>query len=557
MKICPALALLLEGSKNCWDFSRRGKNLAQKDILEFPSFAAWPMPDNIDWKANPFNNRSWQWRLHSLSFLPWLIADHHVRKNAGALDKGLSLILSWLSAWLAVEPEKACEFAWHDHGSALRAENMLQFLGYVFQEARPWADKNAKNLDVCLNALCKHGEFLELDKFYNRHTNHGLEQSRVLMLLGTILERNDWLALGAKRIRGEFAYSFTSEGVHKENSPGYHAFVLNTFLSIFNAFPDIFAQFQAETESLASRAVEFLAHAARPDGRLPLLGDTEHLLPRIPMARHLQNNALEHFIFASTRGKEGLKPAETCKIYPESGYAFCRNTWDYDAEAKNVMHLVIKGGSLGSFHYHHDEGTVLLYAFGEDWLIDSGMYSYNNDDPIRKYMRARNAHNIPVIKNAKYCEDQQARFSAWNMTSRQNDDECQIELRYDFFQFFSMMREIKFDKNKNKFKIIDEISGTLPDEPYVAFNWHIPDDKEIEVKKNKIKIFSPKTRKTLIITLEDLKKFEAKIFKGKKEDKIYSCISWNRFKYEDSICLRIKTFGKLPLKCITNFQFAH
>ncbi len=45
--------------------------------------------------------------------------------------------------------------------------------------------------------------------------------------------------------------------------------------------------------------------------------------------------------------------------------------------------------------------NVLVHAYGEDWLIDSGLYNHNRRDPIRIYMRSARAHNVPFVAGAK------------------------------------------------------------------------------------------------------------------------------------------------------------
>lgn len=555
MKICPALNKLMEGSKNSVDFSRRGKNLVQKNQLAFPCFEAWPLPDELDWESNPFKNRSWQWRLHSLSFLPWLMADHWARKDMAALDKGLRLIRSWLNCWLESEPRVASEFAWHDHGSALRAENILLFLAYVSTYSPDWTEKNRQELETFHKSLYKHGEYLVQNKYYSRHTNHGLEQSRVLMLLGTELDRSDWLDLAAHRIRDEFAYSFTCEGVHKENSPGYHAFVLNTFLNIFNSFPEDFHELKPEIDILTEKALNFLVHAIRPDGRYPILGDTEHIFSHVPVAKKWRNDVAAHYLFSRSEGKEGIKPTETIGLFPASGYAFLRNSWDYEHDINNIMHLVVKAGSLGRYHYHQDEGNILLYAFGEDWLIDSGMYNYNNSDPVRKYIRSRYAHNIPIIASAIYKPDPDTKFTQWSMGCEETGDKCKINMLFNFFQGFTHIRNIEYYKNYSSFNVVDEILGMNNDNKEVFFYWHFPADKKIEVNYNMIKISSQKTDKCLYIDLSGQDNLIIEIGRGQTNGLILSCVSWERFKYEDSACAIIKAQNRLPLKLNTYFHF--
>lgn len=54
---------------------------------------------------------------------------------------------------------------------------------------------------------------------------------------------------------------------------------------------------------------------------------------------------------------------------------------------------MLKCGYLAYGHRHNDDGHILLYGLGEDWLIDSGMYGYKYDQ-IRDYITSPSAHNL-------------------------------------------------------------------------------------------------------------------------------------------------------------------
>src|SRR5690606_34093799 len=77
-----------------------------------------------------------------------------------------------------------------------------------------------------------------------------------------------------------------------------------------------------------------------------------------------------------------------------SGYAIYRSSWGPGA---NQTHVIMKSGFLSKYHRQDDDLNILIYAYGEDWLIDSGLYNHNQKDPIRIYMRSIKAHNVPYI----------------------------------------------------------------------------------------------------------------------------------------------------------------
>ena len=62
-----------------------------------------------------------------------------------------------------------------------------------------------------------------------------------------------------------------------------------------------------------------------------------------------------------------------------------------------TVYLVLKSGFLSRVHRHEDDLSIILYGHGEDWLIDSGLYRYQEDDPLRRDMRSAPAHNIAIV----------------------------------------------------------------------------------------------------------------------------------------------------------------
>ena len=69
-----------------------------------------------------------------------------------------------------------------------------------------------------------------------------------------------------------------------------------------------------------------------------------------------------------------------------------RTSWEKDAN-----YTWVKNSALGSAHGHADQGHMSLYLKGKPFLVDSGRYTYREDDPLRMALKNPNAHNVCVV----------------------------------------------------------------------------------------------------------------------------------------------------------------
>jgi hypothetical protein len=84
-------------------------------------------------------------------------------------------------------------------------------------------------------------------------------------------------------------------------------------------------------------------------------------------------------------------------VFPRSGYAIFRDAWHDAGDFAETVYLSFKCGFLSNYHRHDDDLSLVLFAFGEEWLIDSGLFGYEENHPIRRYMRSPEAHNTVVL----------------------------------------------------------------------------------------------------------------------------------------------------------------
>lgn len=77
---------------------------------------------------------------------------------------------------------------------------------------------------------------------------------------------------------------------------------------------------------------------------------------------------------------------------PQSGTVTLRSDWTARANF-----TALKNSPLGSSHGHADQTHLTLYCQGKPFLVDSGRYTYQEDDPLRTQLKAPAAHNVCVI----------------------------------------------------------------------------------------------------------------------------------------------------------------
>lgn len=77
---------------------------------------------------------------------------------------------------------------------------------------------------------------------------------------------------------------------------------------------------------------------------------------------------------------------------PQSGTVTLRSDWTARANF-----TALKNSPLGSSHGHADQTHLTLYCQGKSFLVDSGRYTYREDDPLRTQLKAPAAHNVCVI----------------------------------------------------------------------------------------------------------------------------------------------------------------
>ena len=483
------------------DLAESGRKLVCDNVVSIQGFPDVPVYLLDNWAADPLGSRSWQWAVAAFRFMPGVIAWHASSGDDAVLEWAFGALQSWQKAIRG--PLRRYEFARNDHAVANQAESLVHLLAYLeLRGLRPdgWSG--------VVEAVHGHAELLSSEEFYSRHTNHGIEQARILAVVADFFPGHPasaaHLSLAVERLLDELDFAFTKEGVHVENSPGYHAYVCLSFIKIRDYFPAEEIETLAERiDALMPRAMRFLVHVTRPDGTLPLIGDTVNETVPNYFRRYRKKRDYTHLRYVATDGGEGAPSPQTSMLYPQAGYFIARDAWHPPGQVRDAFHLVFRCGYRSRYHRHDDDLSLVLYCGGEDWLIDSGAYRYAEQDPLRRYMRSKWAHNVPVVHRPaaqrwsweaphavlpiKRLPSQTAGFTAVRGMTHSYPGHVAV-------------RDLHVNAQEREFTVVDSLVQTQkPVRKRYLSLWHIPADKEIEIDGQQVLVRSRQSGKLLVL----------------------------------------------------------
>lgn len=433
----------------------------------------------IDWSLGQPGRDNLSWQLHSLNFLKDFALAYSSTGDNQYLEYVNDAILDWIDKNIGTDfPSK---FSWNDHSSAFRLINLGHY--FLFLVRKQIFDIGI--IKAIIRIADKHQKVLLANDFYVRGTNHGLDQAYALfqstLFFPVITNCDDVKSIAVDRLSFEVMKSFSEDGVHIENSPEYHDMILASSLLI-NDFVrqsegmDIIANLDA----FAGSALEYLAYVLRPDGVFPPIGDSLAIPPRNKFLHQQELEQHREFLWALTKGNEGVQPTKICKVFPTSGYAIFRSKKNLLPYVDSV-HMVFKCGYLSHYHRQDDDNNVVLFAYAQEWLTDGGLYVHDHENPQRIHMRSHLAHNVSAPSGVEVirapCPIPCPGITAYH----DEGDVFWVEGKTSMFKGFSYSRKLSYDGAFN-IGIVDKIekTGEAASQEFVQY-WHIPIDKEVDI----------------------------------------------------------------------------
>lgn len=364
----------------------------------------------IKWNHIPFNDPEWTFMFNRHKFWTFLAKAYHLTKNNKYLDTFIKQVNSWIdNVDIFSEEYKDCS---RTIEMGLRCINWTKALE-IFEKDYSF-DKNFK--EKIFNSLKEQCDILlKVYDDFRILSNWGVLQNCGLIIFAFYykLTNTEYFSTPLKRLKHQCDIQILPDGIHWEQSPMYQNEVLNCILEVAIKFKEN----QKSLPPFLKRTISKIGYSnmamKKPNHIQPMQGDSDYTDLRDIITRcaalledgTLKSAGYSEIDFESIweLDKESIKnypniiartPKHPSMALEASGNFFLRNSFEEDGN-----YLWFSCGSLGSGHGHANLLHFDLTYRGEDFLIDSGRYTYVEDDPIRVELKNCYAHNTTIVDN--------------------------------------------------------------------------------------------------------------------------------------------------------------
>lgn len=463
----------------------------------------------IDWKAIPNSDEEWCYMLNRHRF--WIDLGKAYLLTGD--EKYASTFVKQLSHWIDNNPlnEDSKKKTWRRIETGIRCENWIKSFEYF---------KNSKQitpqfLSKFLSSIYEHGTYLNSAySSFSQTSNWGVIEFQGLFNLSIFLNEfkiaTQWQQDAIKNLTTCIELQILEDGSQWEQSPMYHNEVFHSYLNVILIakrnniiLPEIIIE---KTKAMAYANIKW----QKPNFHQPLLGDSDDtdLRDLITLAAILFNDPVlksrgfkeinyeSKFIcdknqiecFTNLLSKE---PNFQSIFQKNSGDFFMRSSWNEDATYTS-LHLK----KLGCGHGHDNILHFTIYANRQDYLIDSGRYSYI-DNEWRELFKSNKSHNtlgVDDLPNSIYKDSWTNKYEARSQgiytKSDSNFDYAEAEnTAYKRLEDpVSMKRRMLFLK-PGIWLLFDSFSANKTHKYSQYFNFP---DKNVEIQKNGVTTTFPK-----------------------------------------------------------------
>ncbi len=323
--------------------------------LSFVGLPAVKVGDNVDWKLDPYKNRSWQMVFQSLRWMGRLVADYETTGKTSYLTRAVEVAKDWVND-NPPDGRNTAKYAWAEHPIALRAPALVCLSKHV-------------SADWLKHSLAVHARMLADPRNYEAGHNHGLDQDIGLLRIGCRYNKKAWKDLALSRMVRSMKIDIDSQGALREQAPRYAIYVYDRLKVAMETIEDCKLKIPADLAKRWEGLPEHISAATQPNGFMVPIGDGP---------ADIQPSGFAH-------------ADKTVQVY-KAGYVFGRTAW---GDPQSAYYSIRFGPGL-KFHGHEDHLGVTYYAQGRSILTEAGFHSYEST-PYRRWTMTPEAHNVPVV----------------------------------------------------------------------------------------------------------------------------------------------------------------
>jgi hypothetical protein len=507
--------------EHCWPLLGFGEKCFGEEIQwhrDPLSGHDWPLDYHAD--INLFRNDGSDvrvvWELNRLSHLTALGRAYSLTNN----ERFSAEFFLQVAGWRAQNPI-ARGVNWNCAMEvALRAMNLLAAFALFLRAP----DMDELALKELLKTFDQHGAHIRrnLEFSHVATSNHYLADVTGLLWLGVLLPElqaaAEWRDFGLREMLAEMDKQILPDGTDYEASTGYHRLKLELFLYSFVLCHLNGIDIEERHWSKLRSMVRYVGAYLRPDGRAPLIGDSDSGQV-LPIARRAGDDhgyllALGAAVFQEPQfklhespvpeellwilGEQGIRDyaalpeseAQSSQAFPDNGVYILRH---------NDLYLLFNASDSGvkgrGSHGHNDALSLEVSVGGSAFIIDPGSYLYTANLRERHLFRSTSYHSTVEVDRAEQNtaneatpfiigNEAQPRVLSWKTGA---EDDVIVAEHYGYrrlAQPVTHRRTVRCDKLNRFWSVEDELTGEGTHE--FSFRFHLAPGLETKIRPDGI-----------------------------------------------------------------------
>jgi hypothetical protein len=385
-----------------------------QNTFQFRRVAPVRFEARIDWNYQPGQNADWNRDLNRHLYFETLGRAYAYTGDERYPQKFRDLLLNWL----ANNPARSDVPSWSSPFEVAFRINTWLWAFFLFRQAAAFDEFTCRAL---LEGLARHGEVLNAELELHAANNHVLLEAKALAMLGLVFPEfrsaTHWRRRGLRLLFRELRAQMCQDGVHGERVTHYQRAIAGEILELFILLDNNGYPLPRDAVQTLGRMVEYELWVTKPDGLLPLFGDSalEDTHQRFsPTAagpawlgrkdlklRGLALSAADIWLLGSARSSRYgdwpiVEASLTSRAFPHGGYLIMRH-----GHGRQGTYLALDVAPFGyppvPTHGHADALNVELCAYGQSFLVDPGVFGTWVPPAWRNYFRGTRAHNCVVV----------------------------------------------------------------------------------------------------------------------------------------------------------------
>lgn len=307
-----------------------------------------------------------QLRFASLKHLDAIVSGYEATGDVRFLATAKDVVNAWAAFERAAILPRG--LLWNDHAIAKRIFVMTRYWR-LFRQSSLYDPESGR---LVLEFIGRSGRMLADHRHFTVRTNHGLIQNVALLHIAAAFpalpDAENFRRVAVERLRVQLSFYQSGEGVVLEHSSGYHAAGMTLLEAVLEYRDLIGSDIALNVERRLRSACRFVVKLVRPDGTLPLIGDT----PAQPAVINCAQS--DPAVGSGPNGAAGLS------VYPVSGYAinWLVKAGRLDQPLVSSQTVVTWGNFASGAHKHADDMAIVTWSDGAPILSGTGYWPYGH-----------------------------------------------------------------------------------------------------------------------------------------------------------------------------------